>query len=160
MADCTLHLLYNLAQGSVRKNIIREFKLIRRYSMDGCWSFPLKGECPGLHQSREKYSTVTVTVTITVKYSTVPAGVSGPDIERIQMFEFPRSEETVSRTPDLAALARVGRGLGLAVPGLDVPQCVDVLLSSEHPQLAVSPAGSIPLNFVLISGLSNLDLTL
>ena len=76
------------------------------------------------------------------------------------MFEFPRSEDPVSRAPDLAALTREGRSPGLAVPGLDVPQCVDVLLSSEHPQLAVSPAGSIPLKFLLISGLSNLLLTL
>ena len=109
----------DLTQRPVSKYIIRQLELVHRDAVDLCCSLPLKGEGP--------------------------AGVCGPDIEAVQHFQFARSQESISGALDPAALPLEGLSSVLAVPGLDVAQRVDVLLPSEHPQLAVSPAGPVPL---------------
>ena len=110
---------YHLAQRSVIKYIIRQLEFVHRNAVDLCGSLSLEGEGP--------------------------AGVRGPDVEPVQHLQFPRGQQSIRGSHDPAALPPESLSPVLAVPGLDVAQRVDVLLTSEHPQFAVSPAGAVPL---------------
>ena len=77
--------------------------------------------------------------------SEFPADVGGPDIKVSRISQLARREEAISWACDPGAVSRVGVGGVGSIVSDDVSQPLNVSSSSVHPQLSISPGGSIPL---------------
>ena len=74
------------------------------------------------------------------------AEVGGVDTESVGDGGDTRRKQTISRTSHLATLSCEGISLVLVVPGDNLTQLLNIILTSEHLQLSISQEASIPLD--------------